>query len=90
MKHWGAFHPRAWAALCVATSLPLTAAWAGASKPATPVPMPTMPAAASLPVATMPPVKSAVPGVTGPGFNLVELLQELKGNKGLLIWMTGQ
>jgi len=74
VKHWGAFHPRAWAVLCAFACLP-PAAWAAGSAPA----------AASMPVATMPPVKPSVPGVTGPGFNLVELLQELKSNNPQLI-----
>ena len=77
MKHRGAFHLRARAVLCAVTCLPFAAAWA-----ATPA---SAPAAASMPVATMPPIKPSVPGVTGAGFNLVELLQELKGNNPQLI-----
>lgn len=38
-----------------------------------------------MPVATMPPIKPSAPGVTGAGFNLVELLQELKGSNPQLI-----
>lgn len=38
-----------------------------------------------MPVPTMPPIQPSVPGVTGAGFNLVELLQELKGNNPQLI-----
>ncbi|MBB6584281.1 TolC family protein [Ralstonia solanacearum] len=71
---------------------------AGASAPASAQPMPPAPAAPtgtpiSAPIGAMPPVRSgtAAPGVSGlsgvsgPGFNLVELLQELKSNNPQLI-----
>ncbi|BEU74597.1 TolC family protein (plasmid) [Ralstonia syzygii subsp. indonesiensis] len=86
----GAIHPRLWVTLCMAAGLPWAPAWAvpasGAAAPASTASMPAAPASA--PVGAMPPVRSgaaAVSGVTGPGFNLVELLQELKSNSPQLI-----
>ncbi len=86
----GAIHPRLWVTLCMAAGLPWAPAWAvPASGAAAPAPTASMPAApANAPVGAMPPVWSgaaAVSGVTGPGFNLVELLQELKSNSPQLI-----
>ncbi|XHO06802.1 hypothetical protein ACEQUB_p00048 (plasmid) [Ralstonia syzygii] len=86
----GAIHPRLWVTLCMAAGLPWAPAWAvpasGAAAPASTASMPAAPASA--PVGAMPPVRSGAPavsGVTGPGFNLVELLQELKSNSPQLI-----
>ncbi|AXV79444.1 MULTISPECIES: TolC family protein [Ralstonia solanacearum species complex] len=90
MMKTGAIHPRLWVTLCMAAGLPWAPAWAvpasGAAAPASTASMPAAPASA--PVGAMPPVRSgaaAVSGVTGPGFNLVELLQELKSNSPQLI-----
>lgn len=90
MMKTGAIHPRLWVTLCMAAGLPWAPAWAvpasGAAAPASTASMPAAPASA--PVGAMPPVRSGAPavsGVTGPGFNLVELLQELKSNSPQLI-----
>lgn len=90
MMKTGAIHPRLWVTLCMAAGLPWAPAWAvpasGAAAPASTASMPAAPASA--PVGAMPPVRSGAPavsGVTGPGFNLVELLQELKSNSQQLI-----
>jgi outer membrane protein TolC len=75
--------------LCVAAGLPLMPAWAAPAAQSSQA-SPALPGMPSAPVGAMPPVRSgtaapAVPGVTGPGFNLVELLQELKSNNPQLL-----